>query len=385
MVTTITCALCGHESPRPASPNARCPACQAPLSATPGGATPRSEASATTTGRWSQPEIAANQFPVPSDGYEELTLVPGPEAPRPPPVLRPVPRPGPADAEAPAARRPPGEPSRATAGRPTVPASRATTIQGGIPVLPIAIGLVLIIAIAAFALIRGRPDSPPGAGVPASELQVKTVGRPPEPLTPTVAEDEQLPEVTIDFPSDGASPRERRRPVDREPVARVARPAPAPAREPARPDKPAPIARAVPAPTAAPRLELDPAPPPPPQVAAAAPSEPAPVPAPPAAAPAAAAAREGYQRPRQTTPGCMASSLLLNRDFIDYEGESATVKFAVDETGKVSQYTYLSGPNDQRIANAIWSSIQRCEWTPGATAQGRPISLWVTIPIKFGK
>jgi TonB family protein len=67
------------------------------------------------------------------------------------------------------------------------------------------------------------------------------------------------------------------------------------------------------------------------------------------------------------------------------EGESATVKFAVDETGQVSQYSYLSGPADQRVSAAIWTAIQRCEFIPGRTAQGNPISLWVTMPIKFGK
>jgi protein TonB len=94
--------------------------------------------------------------------------------------------------------------------------------------------------------------------------------------------------------------------------------------------------------------------------------------------------REGYQKPRQATPGCVARSLQSRRDIDDFAGLNPTVKFAVDETGKVSQFSYLSGPNDPRIANAIWSSIQRCEWIPGATAQGRPISLWVTMPINFG-
>jgi TonB family protein len=67
------------------------------------------------------------------------------------------------------------------------------------------------------------------------------------------------------------------------------------------------------------------------------------------------------------------------------EGESAMVKFQVDEAGSVSQFTYLSGPTDQRIANAIWSAVQRCEWAPGVSATGTPLTLWVTMPIKFGR
>jgi TonB family protein len=96
-------------------------------------------------------------------------------------------------------------------------------------------------------------------------------------------------------------------------------------------------------------------------------------------------AREGYQKARQATPGCVVESLRLPRDVADIEGEAATVKFAVDEAGKVSQFAYLSGPTDQRVASAIWTAIQRCEWLPGATAQGRAITLWVTMPIRFGK
>jgi protein TonB len=96
-------------------------------------------------------------------------------------------------------------------------------------------------------------------------------------------------------------------------------------------------------------------------------------------------ARDGYQKARQTVPGCVVNSLRLPRDVLEFEGESATVKFAIDETGAVSQYSYLSGPSDQRVANAIWAAVQHCQWTPGATAQGRPISLWVTMPIRFGK
>jgi TonB family protein len=138
-----------------------------------------------------------------------------------------------------------------------------------------------------------------------------------------------------------------------------------------------------PAPAAAPRPEPElPLPPPPQFVAAPTPPPPA-APAPQASGPGFA--REGYQKARQATPGCVVNSLRLPRDIVDVEGETATVKFAVDETGQVSQFSYLSGPTDQRVATAIWSAIQRCEWTPGSTAQGSRIALWVTMPIRFGK
>jgi TonB family protein len=95
--------------------------------------------------------------------------------------------------------------------------------------------------------------------------------------------------------------------------------------------------------------------------------------------------RDGYQKARQVRPGCVTGSLRLPRDVSGLEGESAMVKFQVDETGSVSQFTYLSGPTDQRIAIAIWSAVQRCEWAPGVSATGTPLTLWVTMPIKFGR
>jgi TonB family protein len=96
-------------------------------------------------------------------------------------------------------------------------------------------------------------------------------------------------------------------------------------------------------------------------------------------------AREGQQKARLANPGCVVNTLRLPRDIADIDGETATVKFAVDESGQVSQYAYLAGPTDQRISSAIWSAIQRCEFIPGATSQGKPITLWVTMPVKFGK
>jgi protein TonB len=96
-------------------------------------------------------------------------------------------------------------------------------------------------------------------------------------------------------------------------------------------------------------------------------------------------AREGYQKARQARPGCVNGSLRLPRDIPGIEGETAMIKFQVSETGAVSEFIYLSGPTDQRVASAIWSAVQRCEWVPGASAQGRPLTLWVTMPIRFGK
>jgi protein TonB len=255
------------------------------------------------------------------------------------------------------------------------------------------VGVVVILAIAAFALTRGQPAPRAGPGLPPGELQVKTIGRPPEPTAPPVAEPEpQGPVVTIDLPEDRAPvARERRKAPERGAPARPARPAPLPAREPARAEKATTTRLAAPAPvppTSSPetRVEPDPTPPPPPpqpqpQEVTAPPPEPPTASSPLAVGPSVA--RDGQLRPRLKSPGCVAISLQTRRDVDAFAGESARVRFAVEETGKVSQFTYLSGPTDPRVANAIWSSIQRCDWAPGADAQGRPLTLWVTMPVSF--
>jgi hypothetical protein len=332
--------------------------------------------------RWTHTEIAPSEFPVPADGYEDLEL--GPEADAPPASGAPS-RTGLTATRGPAAVRPQSESSLAAARMASAPTFKAANTGGGIPVLPIGIGVVIILAITAFAFTRGRPVAPTIITPPA-DPRATAIGGPPASATPPVAEPEPAqPVAAIDPLADRASaPRERPRVAEREPPARPGSGAPPPARAVTRTEKvaaAAAAARAAPAPAPAPMA--DPEPPPPPQFVAA------PTPAPPAAsAPLAVgpgSVREGYQKARQATPGCVVNTLRLPRDIVDVAGETATVKFAVDETGQVSQFSYLSGPSDQRVASAIWAAVQRCEWIPGSTAQGHRLTLWVTMPIRFGK
>jgi protein TonB len=342
MASTVHCARCGRDVPRPAEPNGPCPACQAPLA---------------------------------TEVYEELHFETE-QAVQPP-----------------APRRSQSETSVAAARMAAAPSFKSTSKQGGMPIVPIAIGLILIVGIAAFALLRGQSPTRPVASPAPLDPTVVKVGRPPESSAPPVAEPEPAqPVITRDLPPDPSDPvapaaPERKRQPERDLAApATVRPArPPQARELAKAEKQAPAtARPTPAPPplapppSRPEPEL---PPPPPQFVAARPE--LPVSAPLQIGPAYA--REGQRKARLTDPGCVANSLRLPRDIADVGGETATVKFAVDESGKVSQYAYLAGPGDQRVANAIWSAIQRCEFTPGATAQGKPVALWVTMPIKFGK
>jgi TonB family protein len=150
-------------------------------------------------------------------------------------------------------------------------------------------------------------------------------------------------------------------------VAAAARPAtaPAPAPAPAAPPPPAPEPQQAQAPLFAPAQQE--------QTPTAAPLQLGPT-----------YAREGMRKARMADPACLGSNLRLPPD-VSLDGESATVKFAVDEKGAVSRYEYLAGPTDARVSKAIWNAIQRCEFVPGASAQGQPIQLWVTMPVRFGK
>ena len=362
MATTVHCAHCGKDVPAPTGPNGRCPACQSPLAAAQGA------------GR-------AGEHEVPAGGYVDLGL----------------------DAEddvvsakrqvaAAAPSRQSSETSVAAARMAAAPNFRKATPKGGMPVLPIAAGVVLIVAIAIFALTRGQPLSQAAATPARLDPSVTRIGRPPESSPPPVAEpDPAPPVVTRDLPGEPAAPaREPRKAPEREaaaapPAARPARPpaATAPAREAtrevARVEKAA-LATPRPPPPPAPKPEPDPLPPP--QFVAARQEMPS------ASAPlqiGPSYARDGQQKAKLASPGCVVNSLRLPRDLVDIGGDTATVKFAVNETGQVSQFAYLAGPSDPRVANAIWSAIQRCEFVPGANAQGKPLALWVTMPIKFGK
>ncbi len=383
MATTVHCPHCGRDVPLPSTPGSRCPACHKPIAGSLGEAARASTATHPTgPARGAQSGIPASEFPVPADGYEDLALDPEPEPAAP---ERPLPPPGRKATPARPVPRHQSESALAAARMANVPTFKAASARGRVPIVPIGAGVVLIIAITAFALTRDRPASRPVAQPMLSDPRVTTIGRPPEPTTPPVTEPEPAqPVVTAEPVADRAEPpRERQKAAGREAPAH-----PAQARKVARNVKAAanrPAPAPAPAPTPTPKAEPEPPPPPlpPPQFVAA------PVPAPPTSpvplAIGPAYAREGYRKARQARPNCVVTSIRLPRDIVDVAGESATVKFAVDGSGRVSQFSYLSGPDDQHVANAIWTAIQRCEWVPGATAQGRPITLWVTMPIRFGE
>jgi TonB family protein len=84
-------------------------------------------------------------------------------------------------------------------------------------------------------------------------------------------------------------------------------------------------------------------------------------------------------------PRCVLDGLRLPRGVVGLRGETATVRFAVDPDGSVGSYEYLAGPADPRVAASIWTAVQRCRFTAGADAAGRPARLWLVMPVRFAR
>jgi protein TonB len=102
----------------------------------------------------------------------------------------------------------------------------------------------------------------------------------------------------------------------------------------------------------------------------------------PAAAEEPAYAAEGYRKPRTAEPGCVQRSIRVPEELMDRLGV-VTVKFAIDRDGTPSRFQSVSHGLADRVAPGIWRAVQGCRWLPGADARGRPVAIWVILPIRF--
>jgi protein TonB len=94
-------------------------------------------------------------------------------------------------------------------------------------------------------------------------------------------------------------------------------------------------------------------------------------------------ATAGYRKPAMAEPGCVGRSVRIPRELAGFVSGPITVKFAVGGDGKPSRFEPMTAVPDPRIANAIWQAIQSCRWVPGADPQGKPISIWIVLPVKL--
>lgn len=91
----------------------------------------------------------------------------------------------------------------------------------------------------------------------------------------------------------------------------------------------------------------------------------------------------GWSTPR-SEPDCVQKNVAtrLGRRWAGADG-NVTVKFAVQADGRVGRFRVLTEGVPDRLSCALWESIQACNWTPGADAEGRPTAMWVVIPLRF--
>ncbi len=98
---------------------------------------------------------------------------------------------------------------------------------------------------------------------------------------------------------------------------------------------------------------------------------------------APAYATAGYRKPQMAEPGCVQRTMRVPSQLAGFVSGPITVKFAVRADGAPSRFEVMTQVPDQRIGQLIWQAVQACRWTPGADAQGRPVSIWVILPVRF--
>ena len=91
----------------------------------------------------------------------------------------------------------------------------------------------------------------------------------------------------------------------------------------------------------------------------------------------------GFRPPREKERGCVASSMRVPPALAGFVSGPITVKFAVRRDGSVSQIQIMTQVPDPRIADIVRQALMRCEFVPGADAQGNPTTLWAIMPVRF--
>jgi hypothetical protein len=91
----------------------------------------------------------------------------------------------------------------------------------------------------------------------------------------------------------------------------------------------------------------------------------------------------GFRRPEESAAGCVVRNIRLPADLTGFVSPRLTVKFSVGRDGAVREVLLLSEVPDRRIAAAIEAALHACRFTPGADARGRPVNMWVILPLRF--
>jgi hypothetical protein len=108
--------------------------------------------------------------------------------------------------------------------------------------------------------------------------------------------------------------------------------------------------------------------------------EPAPPPAATNEVQAPVFAGNGYTKPREARRGCIMKKLRLPNG--DRSWGLTTFKFAVHEDGTADQVEALSDTPPVLVA-AFAEAVRQCEFIPGKDPAGRPVVIWLIMPIRF--
>lgn len=93
-------------------------------------------------------------------------------------------------------------------------------------------------------------------------------------------------------------------------------------------------------------------------------------------------ASAGFKAAREREPGCVGRAVRIPRDLAGIVS-MVTVKFAVNRDGSVATFQVMGAQPDPRIGQAIWQAVQNCPFSPGSDPQGRPVNMWVILPLRF--
>jgi hypothetical protein len=85
---------------------------------------------------------------------------------------------------------------------------------------------------------------------------------------------------------------------------------------------------------------------------------------------------EAFTAPRLLEPRCISSNVRAREPF------AVTVKFAVGSNGGVGRFESQTPDALPDVLASIERAVRGCAWIPGANEDGRPVSVWVLLPIR---
>lgn len=92
-------------------------------------------------------------------------------------------------------------------------------------------------------------------------------------------------------------------------------------------------------------------------------------------------ATAGYTGPAMREPGCVQKRIRVPPSSVP---QKVIVKFVVGPEGDTGRF-HVVGPTDTRLelVRAVEEAVQSCRWIPGTDPEGRPVPIWVILPIRF--